>query len=268
MTTVRSLTFSAAAIATAVAGLIAAPVHAAPGAEPDVRLPAAAADAGTNTKLPPPTSGYCHFTPLTDQTYSTWVGLPPDPKRPHKWGADLVTLETNQGDITLVLDRTKAPCAVESFVYLVKQQYFNKTKCHRLTAYHTPPYALSVLQCGDPLGTGWGDPGYSFRDEFKGINQLPNWPGYPDGSRKNYVRGTLAMANGGPDTNGSQFFLVYEDSRLRPDYTVFGRVTAPGMKVLDKIAAAGVDPSAEYYPEDGEPKLPVRIMTARRGGAN
>jgi len=266
MTTTRTRMYaSAAAAATTLSLLAAAPSATAANRSqpaPNVR----SASPSASAKAPASTNGFCAFTKMTDQTYSTWVGFPEDPTRPRTFGADLVTIGTNQGAIPILLDRRVAPCAVESFEFLLKRRYFDKTRCHRLTAYHTPPYALSVLQCGDPLGTGWGDPGYWFKDEFKGVNALPNWPGFPDGSRKNYVRGTLAMANAGPDTNGSQFFLVYEDSRLRPDYTVFGRVTAPGLTVLDKIAAAGVDPSSEYYPEDGAPANPVRIMTVRRGG--
>lgn len=165
----------------------------------------------------------------------------------------------------VVLDRAAAPCAVRSMVHLAHQKYYDGTTCHRLTAYHTAPYALSVLQCGDPLGTGWGDPGYWFKDELGSANALPNWPGFPDGSRKNYTRGTLAMANGGPDTNGSQFFLVYDDSRLSPDYTVFGHVTPAGMKVLNKIAGGGVDPGTDGTPEDGAPALTTIIERAKSG---
>lgn len=75
------------------------------------------------------------------------------------------------------------------------------------------------------------------------------------------------MANGGPNTNGSQFFLVYEDSRLRPDYTVFGHITEEGMAVLDKIAAAGVAPGDGGYPEDGAPAMTTTIERAKRTGA-
>ncbi|GAA1796567.1 peptidylprolyl isomerase [Nostocoides veronense] len=153
-----------------------------------------------------------------------------------------------------------------SFLYLTREKFYDGTQCHRLTAYHTPPYALSVLQCSDPLGTGWGDPGYWFKDELATAQALPNWPGFEDGSRKNYTRGLLAMANGGPDTNGSQFFLVYADSRLRPDYTVFGEITPEGMAVLDKIAAAGVAPGDEGYPEDGAPAMATTIERAKRTG--
>ncbi|QIM21090.1 peptidylprolyl isomerase [Phycicoccus sp. HDW14] len=209
-----------------------------------------------------PTRGPCAYTPLEDRTYSTWVGLPPDPRRTPDRGHVRVTLRTNQGTIPLMLDRRAAPCTVQSITFLVRRDYFDDTRCHRLTAYRTPPAALSVLQCGDPLGTGNGDPGYSFADELDSARALENWPGFPDGSRKVYPRGTIAMANAGPDTNGSQFFLVYEDSRLRPDYTVFGRVSESGMRVLDRIAAGGIDPGTDGTPEDGAPARPVLIRSA------
>ena len=212
-----------------------------------------------------PTAGPCAYTPLEDQTYSTWVGLPQDPRHTPDHGTVRITLRTDHGDIPLELDRALAPCTVQNFAFLTHRKYFDDTSCHRLTAYRTPPAALSVLQCGDPLGTGWGDPGYSFKDELASARALENWPGFPDGSRKVYPRGTLAMANGGPDTNGSQFFLVYEDSRLRPDYTVFGHVTEAGMQVLDEIAAGGIDPGTEGTPEDGAPANPVTILRAKSG---
>lgn len=254
----RSL--SRAAAVTIAGGLLAtglplASAFAAPtGASPTSEVPTA------------PTSGACAFAPLEDQTYSTFVGLPSDPARTPSRGESGVVLQTNHGDIPVVLEREKAPCTVLSFEYLTRAKYFDGTNCHRLTAYTTPPAALSVLQCGDPLGTGWGDPGYAFKDELASANQLENWPGFPDGSRKVYPRGTLAMANGGPDTNGSQFFLVYEDSRLRPDYTVFGHVSEEGMKVLDTIAAGGIDPGSEGTPEDGAPAIGATINRAHRTG--
>ena len=244
----RMRTFAAAA---AIAALAAA-------------TPAAAASAA-DAPGDGPTKGPCAYTPLEDQTYSTWTGLPQDPMQTPSRGEQQVTLQTNHGDIPLVLDRALAPCTVQNMVFLTHQKYFDNTICHRLTAYQTPPSALSVLQCGDPLGTGWGDPGYSFKDELDSAKALPNWPGFPDGSRKNYTRGTLAMANGGPDTNGSQFFLVYKDSRLRPDYTVFGHITEAGMKVLDEIAAGGIDPGTEGTPQDGAPASPVVIERAKSG---
>ena len=155
---------------------------------------------------------------------------------------------------------------MSSFLSLTRQKFIDGTTCHRLTAHQTPPPTLSVLQCGDPLGTGWGDPGYSFADELDTAQDLDNWPGFPDGSRKLYPRGTLAMANAGSDTNGSQFFLVYEDSRLRPDYTVFGHISEEGMAVLDRVAAAGVDPQDPGAPEDGMPALTTTIERANSTG--
>lgn len=230
-------------------------------------LGAANATAAPASEVPTePTSGACGFAPLADQTYSTFVGLPQDPARTPSRGTSGVVLQTSQGDIPVVLERAKAPCTVLSFEFLTRQKYFDGTDCHRLTAYTTPPAALSVLQCGDPLGSGWGDPGYSFADELDSARALENWPGFPDGSRKVYPRGTLAMANAGPDTNGSQFFLVYEDSRLRPDYTVFGHVTEEGMEVLDAIAAGGIDPGTEGTAQDGTPAVGVTIERAKRTG--
>ena len=116
---------------------------------------APAAQAKPDSPTSAPTTGACAFTPLEDQTYSTWVGLPPDPKNAQTKGNASVVLKTNHGDIPVVLDKAGAPCTVASFLYLTRQKYYDGTDCHRLTAYHTPPYALSVLQCGDPLGTGW-----------------------------------------------------------------------------------------------------------------
>lgn len=230
-------------------------------------LPTAAHAAKPSPDIPSsPTTGACAFTPLADQTYSTFVGMPTDPAHTPDRGTTTMTIRTNHGDIPIVLEKDKAPCAVQSFTWLARQGYYDDTDCHRLTAYWTAPYALSVLQCGDPLGTGWGDPGYSFRDELDAARELANWPGFDDGSRKVYPRGTLAMANGGPDTNGSQFFLVYRDSRLRPDYTVFGHVSEKGMAVLDAIAAGGIDPGTEGTTEDGSPRLATTIVSVDRSG--
>ena len=140
-------------------------------------------------------------------------------------------LETNCGTILIALDAARAPRTVNSFAFLASEQYFDQTRCHRLTT-----EGIHVLQCGDPTATGTGGPGYRFPDE--------NLVG------ATYPAGTLAMANSGPNTNGSQFFLVYRDAPLPPNYTPFGRVTA-GMDVIDRIAAAGVrDGSGDGSPLD------------------
>lgn len=132
--------------------------------------------------------------------------------------ADSLTIKTNRGDIVATFDADNAPCTVSSFVSLAKQGYFDGTKCHRLV----PGF---VLQCGDPSATGSGGPGYSFADELSGDETYP--------------AGTLAMANSGADTNGSQFFIVLEDADLPASYTVFGSVDDVGLKVAREIAAEG-----------------------------
>jgi peptidyl-prolyl cis-trans isomerase B (cyclophilin B) len=152
-----------------------------------------------------------------------------------------VTMQTNQGDIVFRMDSAETPCTSNNLRSLAHFRYFDDTTCHRLTT-----QGISVLQCGDPTGTGTGGPGYSFADE--------NLEG------ATYPRGTVAMANAGPGTNGSQFFLVYEDSQLPPNYTPFGVITE-GLDVLDKVAAAGSDGSNGAG--DGRPNLEVRIETLR-----
>ena len=129
-----------------------------------------------------------------------------------------VSMATDQGNIGIQLDNAKAPCTVNSFASLAQQNYFNDTPCHRLT---TSP-GLSVLQCGDPTGSGSGGPGYEFADEI--VSSLTF-----------STRGVLAMANSGPDTNGSQFFITFASaSFLDGDYTIFGHVIE-GDAVLDAI---------------------------------
>jgi peptidyl-prolyl cis-trans isomerase B (cyclophilin B) len=146
------------------------------------------------------------------------------------------TITTSAGVIPLQLDVEGAPCTVASFRSLAAQDYFDDTTCHRLTL-----QGIFVLQCGDPTGTGRGGPGYSFADE--------NTEG------ATYSRGTVAMANAGPDTNGSQFFLVYDESPLPPDYSVFGTIDEAGLDVLDSIAELGTETAAP----EGAPATPVEI---------
>ncbi|MDO5735149.1 MAG: peptidylprolyl isomerase [Propionibacteriaceae bacterium] len=137
-------------------------------------------------------------------------------------GEAVATLHLTAGDVEITLDRATAPCTVNSFESLAKQGYFDDTACHRLTT-----DGIYVLQCGDPSATGSGGPGYSFADE---TNESMSYP-----------PGTVAMANAGPDTNGSQFFLVWADSsQLPPDYTVFGMMDEAGLEVVAGIAAEGV----------------------------
>ncbi|QBJ98321.1 peptidylprolyl isomerase [Rhodococcus sp. ABRD24] len=168
-----------------------------------------------------------------------------------------VALTTTAGPIGLTLNRVAAPCTVNSFVSLTEQGYFDNTPCHRLVT----GQGLHLLQCGDPTGRGSGGPGYQFANEYP-TNQFA--PGEPAAqSAMVYPRGTVAMANAGPDTNGSQFFLVYEDSVLPPQYTVFGTISDEGLATIGKVAAAGDDGSMPAG--GGAPNMAVNIETAKVG---
>ena len=161
------------------------------------------------------------------------------------------SMSTNQGNIGLQLDNAKSPCTVNSFASLAQQGFFNDTPCHRLTTSE----GLSVLQCGDPTGQGTGGPGYQFDNEYPTNQFQPDDPKLQQ--PVTYPRGTLAMANAGPGTNGSQFFLVYKDSQLPPNYTVFGTIDQTGLATLDKIAAAGTADGGQ----DGKPKNNVQVKS-------
>lgn len=213
--------------------------------------------AGPPATGPVSTHGPCHYTTTPDDPAARPVPLPPDPRHTPSRGTLQVVLRTNHGPIPLQLDRAEAPCTVQSFLHLTRHRFYDRTICHRLTAYPT----LKVLQCGDPSGTGEGGPGYQFKDELP--TDLPPAPTDPTGVRRLYARATLAMANAGPDTNGSQFFLVYGDSALRPNYTIFGTVRRAGLSTLDRIAAGGVQPTPEDpAPVDGAPALRTEILRA------
>lgn len=161
------------------------------------------------------------------------------------------SMSTNAGTISLELDNAKAPCTVNSFVSLARQRFFDNTPCHRLS--NGPSAAM--LQCGDPTGSGSGGPGYRFANEYPTNQYRQMDPALREPVI--YPRGTLAMANAGPDSNGSQFFIVYRDSALAPTYTVFGKVDAAGLETLDRLVAAGVRDGAS----DGAPAKSVTITS-------
>ena len=203
------------------------------------------------------TKGACGYTENAQEKPPKDPGMPDDPAETPKDGTVTMTLTTNQGVIPLKLDRKQAPCTVQSMQHLADKKYFDNTTCHRLTA----SAGLKVLQCGDPLGTGAGGPGYSIPDELDAAQALKPGQAGPDGTQTVvYPRGSVAMANAGPSTGGSQFFLVYGDSTLPPNYTLFGTVDQAGLAVLDKIAAGGITPG-QNGPEDGTPKTPVQITS-------
>ncbi|MEJ1088175.1 peptidylprolyl isomerase [Microbacterium sp. Mu-80] len=187
----------------------------------------------------PVASGECSYS--TDaRPASRAVDLPDTV--PTASGQVPVTITTSVGDLAVTLDADAAPCTTNSFLSLAEQGYFDGTNCHRLTT-----QGIFVLQCGDPTGTGTGGPGYSFADELSGS--------------ETYEAGTLAMANAGPDTNGSQFFVVYADTQLAPSYTVFGHLDEASVKVVADVAEAGT----ESGQPDGAPKTPVALESVTAG---
>ena len=131
------------------------------------------------------------------------------------------TLDTNHGEIVIELDPARSPQTVNNFVFLARDGYYDGVIFHRVIENF-------MIQGGDPTGTGTGGPGYKFRDEIEG-------PG-------SYSRGTVAMANAGPNTNGSQFFICHSDVGLPHSYTIFGKVTS-GMGAVDSIATTATDRS-------------------------
>jgi peptidyl-prolyl cis-trans isomerase B (cyclophilin B) len=204
------------------------------GAAPSVSPTATATTSGAAGACTYPTDG-------TGGSGDEPVEVPPS--TPAVKGAVKGVIATNVGSIPITLDATAAPCTVNSFVSLAKQKYFDGVACHRLTT-----EGILVLQCGDPTGSGSGGPGYSFPDEVTGSETYP--------------AGTLAMANAGPDTNGSQFFIVYGKTPLPPSYTVFGTVSPAGVKVVAKAAKAGVKGGGS----DGAPAKAVKFTKVTIGG--
>lgn len=178
---------------------------------------------------------------------------PPDGNPPTTGTVD-VTLETSQGAIPMTLDRASAPCAVNAVVSLASQGFYDDTPCPRLSTSE----GLRILQCGDPTGSGSGGPGYQYAEEPP--QGLPPFPG-AGGQASTYARGLIAMAKSSqPGSTGSQFFLVYGDSALPPEYSVIGRIGTAGLGVLDRVAEAGDDGSNPAG--GGAPRTPVQIQRA------
>ncbi|OLF08866.1 peptidylprolyl isomerase [Actinophytocola xinjiangensis] len=196
----------------------------------------------TATADPAPAGGdrpavRCEFIPTPDKPAAKPVTAP-SPRAAAR-GTVTAVLATNYGPVVAELDRSNAPCAVHNFAHLARNLFYNQTQCWRLTN----SARLGVLQCGDIVEVEVGGPGYRFADEVTG--------------QETYPRGTIAMGNQGPDTNGSQFFFVHSHANIAPAYTVLGRVVY-GMDTLDRIVAAGIKDGAQ----DGLPAKPVRIHLA------
>ena len=169
------------------------------------------------------------------------VDLPPATGVPTS-GTVRYVLKLSSGDVKITMDRSKAPCTVNSFVSLADQHFYDKTDCHGLVE-----TGIFLLQCGDPTGTGDGGPGYQFANET-------------DGTEK-YRRGVVAMANAGPDANGSQFLLFWDDSSsldAKHEFTIFGEMDAPSRDVVASIASQGRDAK-------DRPIAPAEIISASPG---
>jgi peptidyl-prolyl cis-trans isomerase B (cyclophilin B) len=194
-------------------------------------------------RAPKKTSGPCGYaedgTKLTAGNLFD-VGLPPDPKPTPTANATAV-FTTNQGVITVTLDGASAPCNVQSIKYLISKKFYDNTGCPR-----SVNSGIFVVQCGDPSGTTAGGPTYTTKDENL--------------SKVSYTEGTLAMANSGPNTNGSQFFFITKDSNgsLGKNYSVIGHVTG-GLDILKKVATGGDDGSNQAG--GGKPNVPLYFKT-------
>jgi len=198
---------------------------------PTANPSAAAKDCTWHSDYPSPSPG-ASPTPLPEGIKD--VGLPPtDPPRS---GFQVLTFDTNLGQVQVEMDLSKTPCTAASMAYLASKGYYDNSSCHRLVA------DIFALQCGDPSGTGSGGTTYRFDDENLPLNKLPA-----------YHDGDVAMANTGqPGSNGTQFFFVYGNSQLQGNYSLWGRVIA-GNDIVKKVAAAGDDQAYAQEAGGGHP---------------
>ena len=219
----------------------------------DAPASAAPSDAASATSAAQPAAGGPGTCAYPADGSAAKQNTPPPTEGVSSEGTVSVALATSAGPIGLTLNRAEAPCTVNSFVSLAGQGYFDGTGCHRLTTGE----GLKVLQCGDPTGTGTGGPGYTIPDEAPTtLAAAPSGRG-----TVTYPRGTVAMAKTAqPNSGGSQFFLVYADSTLPPEYTVFGTIDEAGLTTIDKVAAKGTDDANSSG--DGKPKTPIEIQKA------
>jgi len=224
------------------------------GSTPAAAKKPAATPSASATATPSATTSAAAVTePATHCAYTSTdsAGKPSLPTTsPDYKAAYTATINTNLGKIDINLLNSKATCTVNSFVHLAETNFWNNTQCHRVS----DSDGLYMLQCGDPTAAasqklscssttlGTGGPGYEFNDE--------NLTG------ATYKAGTVAMANSGANTNGSQFFLVFKDTSLSPDYTPFGTITS-GLDILQNVAKAGT--SCTFSAGGGVPKEKVVI---------
>jgi peptidyl-prolyl cis-trans isomerase B (cyclophilin B) len=194
--------------------------------------------------------GECAYQPLQAQAGQQIKDVGRPPAKPVK-GTYRMTIDTSLGPIVARLDGSTAACTVNSFRYLAGKNFFDNTKCHRLVT-----SGIKVLQCGDPSGTGTGGPAYGFGNE--------NVPKAGSSGQATYKRGVIAMAHSSaPNSNGSQFFIVYGDSPLPADYTIFGEITA-GMDVVDSVAKAGATPADQSGNTAPKKKIEIKDLTVTK----
>lgn len=217
--------------------------------------PASAGSPTSATTAPPEGQVDCTYSQSARKAPNRDV-TPPPAAQPDS-GTTAVTFTINGGAVPMTFDHASAPCTVAAVTSLIEQGYYDDTPCHRVTVPQGPE-GLAVLQCGDPTGTGTGGPGFTIDDEPpSGLE-----PASSAGAAL-YPRGTVAMAKTARrDSAGSQFFLVYEDSALPPDYAVLGTIDESGMAVLDGITAAGAKSDDPSDPDSQVPRDEVRISEA------
>ncbi|MBB4685257.1 peptidylprolyl isomerase [Amycolatopsis jiangsuensis] len=187
----------------------------------------------------------CRFTPTPDNPAARPV-LRPLPFALTRGTVD-ITFRFNYGPVTVRLDSSgAAPCAVANMASLVLQRFYDHSQCWRLS----DSERLGVLQCGDLYEVEKGGPGYGFPDEVSGA--------------ETYERGTIAMGNQGPGTNGSEFFIVHSFAHIPAQYSVLGKVIR-GMDAIDRMVSDGIVPTDPDGPLDGAPAHPVKIERASLG---
>jgi peptidyl-prolyl cis-trans isomerase B (cyclophilin B) len=199
----------------------------------------------------PPTTVSCAWSTLPVEARSKEmrdVGTPP--ATAPRTGTATMTITTNLGVITVAIDRSAVPCTTANFAYLGGKHFYDNVACHRIV-----DSGLSAIQCGDPAGDGFGGPPYRYADENLPTNKRPT-----------YAKGVVAVVNSGPNTNQSQFYLVYADSDPQPGLPVLGRITG-GLDIVAQVAAAGHDnafatnPDGSAGPGGGHPKKPLTVLS-------
>jgi peptidyl-prolyl cis-trans isomerase B (cyclophilin B) len=241
-----------------------------------------------SSKPAPPVTETCAWTTPANASGLDDVGRPPTSGEP-RTGTEPMTLTTDQGAIQVSLDLAKAPCAASSLHYLAGKNFFNNSTCRRLTTGGSGSY---LLQCGYPSQASQTGPAYTFPDEnlpAAAASASPSGSAAPTASASPpasaapspsgsaaasaapsatatviYAAGTVAMYNTGPDANGSQFFIVYKDSVMPPNYSVIGTVTS-GLDVVNKIATGGAVDSSGASTSDGAPKIAVTVQSLTVG---